>query len=29
MLLEFYVNDHPVTLETEPQRRLLDILRED
>ena len=29
MQLKFYVNERPVTLETEPQRRLLDILRED
>lgn len=29
MQLKFYVNDHPVTLDTKPQRRLLDILRED
>lgn len=29
MQLKFYVNNRPVTLETEPQRRLLDILRED
>lgn len=29
MTLSFYVNDRPVRLETEPDRRLLDILRED
>lgn len=29
MILSFYVNNRPVTLETEPDRRLLDILRED
>ncbi len=29
MTLQFYVNDAPVTLETAPDRRLLDILRED
>ena len=29
MQLKFYVNNRPVTLDTEPQRRLLDILRED
>lgn len=29
MKLEFFVNNHPVSLETDPQRRLLDILRED
>ena len=29
MTLEFYVNDKPVSVETEPGRRLLDILRED
>lgn len=29
MLLNFYVNDQPVSLEVDPQRRLLDILRED
>ena len=29
MTLEFYVNDKPVSVETEPDRRLLDILRED
>lgn len=29
MRLDFFVNNAPVSLETEPQRRLLDILRED
>ena len=29
MKLEFFVNDEAVCLETDPQRRLLDILRED
>ena len=29
MQLKFYVNDRPVALDTEPQRCLLDILRED
>lgn len=29
MKLSFYVNDRPVQLETSPDRRLLDILRED
>ena len=29
MRLNFYVNESPVSLEVEPQRRLLDILRED
>lgn len=29
MTLSFFVNDRPVRLETEPDRRLLDILRED
>ena len=29
MTLNFIVNGKPVTLETEPDRRLLDILRED
>ena len=29
MRLNFFVNDQPVSLEVEPQRRLLDILRED
>lgn len=29
MTLSFYVNNRPVRLETEPDRRLLDILRED
>lgn len=29
MRLDFFVNETPVSLETEPQRRLLDILRED
>lgn len=29
MTLSFYVNDSPVTLETAPERRLLDILRDD
>lgn len=29
MLLNFIVNDSPVSIETQPQRRLLDILRED
>lgn len=29
MKLSFYVNDRPVQLETDPDRRLLDILRED
>lgn len=29
MNLSFFVNDRPVHLETEPDRRLLDILRED
>ena len=29
MIVEFYVNDKPVSIETEPMRRLLDILRDD
>ena len=29
MRVSFYVNDRPVQLETEPDRRLLDLLRED
>ena len=29
MQLNFFVNDAPVSLEVDPQRRLLDILRED
>lgn len=29
MLLNFFVNDQPVSIEVSPQRRLLDILRED
>lgn len=29
MKLSFYVNDEPITMETEPDRRLIDILRED
>ena len=29
MKLDFFVNEEAVTLETQPQRRLLDILRED
>ncbi len=29
MRLSFFVNEEPVTLDTDPQRRLLDILRED
>ena len=29
MKLDFFVNDEAVSLETEPQRRLLDLLRED
>ena len=29
MKLSFYVNDRPVELETEPDRRLLDLLREE
>ena len=29
MKLSFYVNEMPVTLDTDPDRRLLDILRED
>lgn len=29
MKLSFYVNDEPVVMETEPDRRLIDILRED
>lgn len=29
MKLSFYVNDRPVRLDTDPDRRLLDILRED
>jgi len=29
MRLDFFVNETPVSLETEPQHRLLDILRED
>lgn len=29
MRLNFFVNDQPVSLEVEPQKRLLDILRED
>ena len=29
MNLSFYVNDRPVHLDTAPDRRLLDILRED
>lgn len=29
MNLSFFVNDRPIQLETEPDRRLLDILRED
>ena len=29
MRLNFFVNGEPVSLDTDPQRRLLDILRED
>lgn len=29
MLLNFFINDEPMSLEVDPQRRLLDILRED
>ncbi|MBQ1804520.1 MAG: 2Fe-2S iron-sulfur cluster binding domain-containing protein, partial [Oscillospiraceae bacterium] len=29
MRLQFFVNDRPVTLETSPDRRLLELLRED
>ena len=29
MRLSFFVNDEPVELETRPDRRLLDLLRED
>lgn len=29
MKLEFYVNDEPVSMETDPSRRLIDILRQD